>query len=162
MKFLLFITIIILTLSSCGTSESNDWYRYQFKLKALGTADNLVLLKLNDVDSTYLIHWFMEDSYEEKIIFCRMSFKGKQKFRSSDINLPANLYYDKYKVNDGRIKTFPLDSSTDFVFDTITHNLNAFNIQFTQLSGFSNSQTKKLMDEFENWDLNKINLLSYN
>jgi len=161
-KQLNFIFLLVILLSSCDVntkiSEKDAWLSYNLELNALGDADNLILLKLNDIDSTFQLHWFMFQESDSKKAFSRMTFKDKYRKNNDIYSLSPTIVFNELKISPSEIYPFPLDQHPEFSINRKTKVLSTLTQELNLTSKISKNKVQELITLHKEWKEQKVDL----
>ena len=156
--FLLLILISCSTYKNVKSATQNKWLVYNIELKGLGDAENLMLLQLNEKDSTFQIHWFIYQNSEPQRLFSRITFKDSYSFLNGNYIFPTTLIFNEAKLGSKRTIKFPLDQNPTFKYNKKLNQLIVFNKALNLKKEIKNSEILNLIELHQNWKGEQVNL----
>ncbi len=152
----LYIILISVLLFACGTTSneienstqiSMHWMKYQIE------KDEVIFLRINSTDSTFVAHWMMTGSKNEINFFGKITFSGKYTImnKGQTFALNGDITSNEVKINDGRTIKGPVDTNPNLKFNTKDNSLSYYGEVLNIDNSDSQAELDELLDKFSAW-----------
>lgn len=146
---LIYVLLIAFCFQACK-SEPGDWRTYTFEMPSTGISNNLIMLKVNEADTSFVMHWLFGATQGDISLMGRMSFEDKYTITDGSYALPAtNMTFNEVKMNNGNSIKFPLDQDPEFVFDPETEELKMYVSSCSFQEKITQAKVDDVLDQFD-------------
>ena len=155
MNKIFFVFFLIVGASSFNCRAQFSAFKSNFfvgESNGVDESNELLLLKFNDDDSTFVIYWFISQSSGENNMFCRMTFEDSYYKENELLQLPSTLTFNEFKINTNAPRPFPLDETPRFQFDPKNESLSAYTKILEKEGSYSVKEVEDLIKLYAEWE----------